>query len=135
MLKQFVLNIHKISNSPEPYPFSAERARLTEYTENVYPTKMNEYLAMGKPVVSTPLHEVRLFNEQHGEIVAVGANSAEFGRRIEEALSENGEQQTRRVAVARENSWSSRIEQMSRLKLTHLRPHQRARQASDSLSE
>ena len=76
--------------------------RLTEYTENVYPTKMNEYLAMGKPVVSTPLHEVRLFNEQHGGIVAVGADSAEFGRRIEEALSEDGAFQARRVAVARE---------------------------------
>ena len=31
---------------------------LNEYTESVYPTKLNEYLIMGKPVISTELREV-----------------------------------------------------------------------------
>ena len=40
--------------------------RLAEYTANVYPTKLNEYLVMGKPVVATDLPEIRRFNDTHG---------------------------------------------------------------------
>jgi len=38
--------------------------QVTDYTNNVYPTKLNEYLAMGKPVVSTNLPEIASFNNQ-----------------------------------------------------------------------
>ena len=88
--------------------------RLSDYTANVYPTKLNEYLAMGIPVVASDLFEIRRFNEEHGDIVAVAADGEGFAASIQQAL--DAPQQPVRVAnridVARQNSWPTRISQM-----------------------
>lgn len=89
---------------------------ITDYTKNVYPTKLNEYLAMGKPVVSTALPEVEMFNRRYRDIVYIGNNPEEFGDCLERAVREDEEGlRKRRIEAARENSWQRRIEQMSDL--------------------
>ncbi len=90
--------------------------RLTDYTKNVYPTKLNEYHAMGKPVVSTPLAEVLVFNSRYKNLIRIGSQAAEFEQCIEEALQEGIEARRQsRIAAARENSWDRRIELMQNL--------------------
>src|SRR3989338_570787 len=87
---------------------------LTPYTENVYPTKMNEYLALGKPVVSTALPEVEIFNNNNGGVVYIGEDYGKFSMGIIEALAENSERsKTERIIAAKKNNWSNRIEEMS----------------------
>ena len=88
---------------------------LSEYTANVYPTKLNEYLAMGVPVVATDLPEIRRFNAEHGNSVAVAANTEQFAAAIADALVPSAGERARRIDVARENSWSTRIAKMSAL--------------------
>jgi uncharacterized SAM-binding protein YcdF (DUF218 family) len=88
----------------------------TDYTRTVYPTKMNEYLAMGIPVVTTDLPEVRKFVEVHGDVVDVAPTSEAFVK----AVRKSGEAHScdaarRRIAIAREHGWSSRIGEMSAL--------------------
>jgi uncharacterized SAM-binding protein YcdF (DUF218 family)/glycosyltransferase involved in cell wall biosynthesis len=90
--------------------------RRTEYTANVYPTKLNEYLAMGKPVVATDLSEIRRFNAEHGDIVAVASDAGGFVEAIRQALAKTdpGEVE-RRIDVARSNGWTAKLGRMSML--------------------
>jgi len=89
--------------------------RLTEYTKTVYPTKLNEYLAMGKPVVATSIPEVDLFSARHKDIISVTKTREDFLREIEKALKKekNEDIVKKRVETAQESAWPRRIEKMS----------------------
>ena len=90
--------------------------RRTEYTANVYPTKLNEYLAMGTSVVATQLTEILRFNAEHGDIVAVAGDAESFVTAIREAVAtRDAGASERRIDVARSNSWTLKIERMSAL--------------------
>jgi len=68
---------------------------LTEATRFISPTKTLEYLAAGKPVVSTPIKDVVSL---YGAAVRVGSTADEFVTAIEAALAEtDGEHRDWRV--------------------------------------
>ncbi len=89
---------------------------ITNYTNNVYPTKLNEYLAMGKPVVSTDLDEIRRFNRANGNMVLVAGDSRQFAETVVGAAQQDTEGlRAARVSVADRNSWQRRVEEMAEL--------------------
>jgi glycosyltransferase involved in cell wall biosynthesis len=84
------------------------------YTATVVPVKLNEYLAMGKPVVSTDLPMVREFNAQYGVLTTAPNLVAEFIAAIEGALvaaRDPGAAMHRR-RVAELGDWQLRLEEM-----------------------
>ncbi|MBI3087400.1 MAG: YdcF family protein [Candidatus Omnitrophica bacterium] len=91
---------------------------LTEYTRHVYPTKLNEYFALGKPVLSTALPEVLAVAERAQGSVLIGREPEEFARHLERLLKDghaDGAAQRQRRALAEENSWSAKLAGMSGL--------------------
>ena len=89
---------------------------LADYTANVYPVKMNEYLALGKPVVATDLPEVRRFNSEHGDLIRIGNDPGSFAAAIRAALQPStAPEVARRIEVARSNGWDRRIAAMRAL--------------------
>jgi glycosyltransferase involved in cell wall biosynthesis len=81
-------------------------------TQAIYPLKLNEYLAAGKPVVLTPFADLREFEG----LVGLADGPEAFGRAIAEALaSETPALKEQRVALARTNNWRGRADEMAQL--------------------
>lgn len=83
--------------------------RCNKLTKSIYPLKINEYLAGGKPVVTTNFSEdIRLFKK----VVYIAENHEQFVDLINIAINEdNSELAKNRIRVANENSWQARVEQ------------------------
>jgi glycosyltransferase involved in cell wall biosynthesis len=76
---------------------------------DLYPLKLHEYLATGKPVVGADIRIIKQFSE----VVAVAGSEAEWLSALEDAI-ENGGVSTpgERQRVAAENSWGGRVDQL-----------------------
>ena len=77
---------------------------------NSSPVKLKEYLASGKPVVSTPIPEV----EKFAGIVEMANDKDEFVESIELVLRENSREKIEiRQRAVREDSWDAKAEEFS----------------------
>jgi glycosyltransferase involved in cell wall biosynthesis/uncharacterized SAM-binding protein YcdF (DUF218 family) len=84
------------------------------FTDSVYACKLNEYLAMGVPVVTTDVREMRRFVETHGPVVAIGRDAVDFVEKVREAVADNDEnRRLGRIDVAAANSWHHRFAELS----------------------
>lgn len=79
-----------------------------EHTYTIYPLKINEYLAAGLPVVSTPFS---LLNDFEG-VVELANSPESFANALGRALDDQSQQRiAERVEMARANSWEHRAEE------------------------
>lgn len=84
-----------------------------DLNKSVYPLKLNEYLAMGKPVVSTLFSEDL---EPFADNVYLSRNYEDFLSNIDLAIQENNAQRLEnRIKLAEKNNWSYRVNLLNQL--------------------
>lgn len=78
-------------------------------TASIYPLKINEYLAAGKPVIATNFSEdIRSF----ADVVYIAENDENFVQSIDKAIGENSSALIeQRVLTAKQNTWTERVKQ------------------------
>jgi len=83
-----------------------------EFTNNVSPLKLYEYLAMGKPVVSTFFSDEL---EAYKDIIAIAKDREQFLQLIRTSLSNSRDEKeiASRIKFAAENSWQNRLDFLS----------------------
>ena len=88
-----------------------------EATRYRSPLKLYEYLATGKPIVSTPHPEVSDF----AGAVTIASPDHLFVEAIEDALrNDTAQKEQRRMEIARQHSWDTRVDEMQRIIAKHL---------------
>lgn len=86
---------------------------VNNFTDTVYPSKLNEYLALGLPIVSTNFYEIKFFNRENNNVVNIALDKIEFVNLIKETINKNSEtKQNERKEVAKKNSWKIRYEKI-----------------------
>jgi len=89
---------------------------INEATRYISPTKVLEYMAAEKPIVSTPVVDVV---EPYGHIVQVGRHAQAFVGACEHALHESADVRDKRIAMMRSvvnaTSWDVTAEKMRAL--------------------
>ena len=90
--------------------------KVNDFTNSVYSCKLNEYLSMGIPVVSTNLNETKIYNKKHKSIIDIGDTYEKFSNKINECLVKNSKQKIfNRILAAKKNSWESRLKYFNEL--------------------
>jgi glycosyltransferase involved in cell wall biosynthesis len=88
----------------------------TSLTRSMDPIKLYDYLASGKPIVSTRVAGT----ERFADVVYIGDTSEEFVAALDRALAEDGALTERRLAYARRNTWPQRTGEMWQIVQQHL---------------
>lgn len=129
---QSMPNVHFLGNKPvDALPAYCQAMDvclipyvLTEYTHHIFPLKLYEYMAAGKPIVSTDMAEMRAYE---GDEMAIGRTNEEFHQAVARAMNDDTpERVAARQRSAQNESWDHRVEQISEL----IEPVLQARSAS-----
>lgn len=84
--------------------------KVNEFTNSVYSCKLNEYLACGKTVISTPIAEHKKFSSENQNTIFISDNFKKFKEDIiANTKNINSEIIKNRINLAKKNSWIERF--------------------------
>lgn len=86
--------------------------KINNVTLGTSPVKMFEYMAMGLPIVTTPMPECMLYDS-----VFIARDAAEFAKQIQAAMDAKHDKkyQATLAKEARENTWDARVDDIAQI--------------------
>ncbi|TVM04335.1 MAG: hypothetical protein CV087_00110 [Candidatus Brocadia sp. WS118] len=100
---------------------------LTREGRSLSPTKTLEYLATGKPVVSTPVTDVVRF---YDSVIGIADGPDEFGMAVLRCMKEdNTSMKQKRINFTRNRSWEDTVDNMEKLILDKIQEKTSVRQS------
>jgi glycosyltransferase involved in cell wall biosynthesis len=96
--------VAELATYPQHFDVCIMPYQVNTYTDYIYPLKLHEYLASGRPVVGAPIRSLKAFSA----FVALPESIDAWSTALHEALrpqSNSPERRTARQAVAQEHDW------------------------------
>jgi colanic acid/amylovoran biosynthesis glycosyltransferase len=129
------------SKSPEELPAYTQHFDVcimpyivNDYTKYIYPLKLHEYLASGRPVVGSPIRSLHDFSH----VIRLAQTTDEWSQGIAESLCPEARSRAQveaRRRVAREHDWDKLVTLIARTLCTRLGPTARGEFEKTSLRE
>ena len=94
---------------------------VNDYTKFIYPLKLHEYLATGRPVVGSPIRSLQNF----AHVVRLARTTDEWSKAIQDSLSpalNSADHGEARRSVARQHDWNELAELIARAMCCRLGP-------------
>ena len=95
---------------------------VDDYTKFIYPLKLHEYLASGRPVVGSAIESLREF----ADVVRVAEGADEWSSALSDALQPSASSASeieRRQRIAREHDWNNLVHVIARTMCNRLGSH------------
>lgn len=99
---------HKIPEVINTFDIGIIPFALTEFNKSIYPLKINEYFALGKPVVMTNFATFKDFEH----LVSIANTPDMFVDYIDDSIKNNSPQAiSDRISFAKRNSWDGKVKE------------------------
>jgi glycosyltransferase involved in cell wall biosynthesis len=111
--------VAELSAYPQHFDVCIMPYRCNDYTQYIYPLKLHEYLAGGRPVVGSRIRSL----EEFADVIGLATNLEEWSSGIEAALrpsSNTKDAMQKRQAVARQYDWDVLVRKIANTMLQRL---------------
>jgi glycosyltransferase involved in cell wall biosynthesis len=115
---------HALAVYPQHFDICVMPYRMDDYTKYIYPLKLHEYLAGGKPIVGTPIRSLLEF----AHVIKLASTQEEWSRAVTESLAPDAisiDQIEKRRSIARQFDWETLVHDIARSMCNRLGPSYR----------
>jgi glycosyltransferase involved in cell wall biosynthesis len=114
-------SVTTLASYPQHFDVCIMPYRVNEYTNNIYPLKLHEYLASGRPVVGSPIRSLQDFSN----VIALADGLEEWSHTLARALEPTAlcpQTIAVRQKIARDHDWGELLHSLARTICDRLGP-------------